>query len=79
MVLPSISCDILENSDYADIITNALVVWPSVAESLISGYVVARTKGYPQVILSTLNKLKHKTFEAGISNTIIYQLKNRIF
>ena len=51
MVLPSILCDILENSEYADTITNALVVWPSVAESLISGYVVARTKGYPHVIL----------------------------
>ena len=74
MVLPSISCDIL-----ADIITNALVVWPSVSESLISGYVVARTNGYSQGILSTLNKLKHKPFKAGISNTIISQLKNKIF
>ena len=75
MVLPRILCDILENSEYAYITANALVVWSSTVESLISGYDVARTKGYPQVILSTLNKLKHKAFNAGPSNTIIFQLK----
>ena len=49
MVLLSILCDILENREYADIIANALVVWPSAAESLISGNGVPRTKSYSQV------------------------------
>ena len=31
MVLPRMLCDILENREYADIITNALVVWASAA------------------------------------------------
>ena len=71
MVLTSILCDILENSQYVDVITNALAVWPRAAESLISGYGVAKIKRYPQVTLSTLNKLKHKAFEVGPANTII--------
>ena len=78
MVLTSILCDILENSQYVDVITNALAVWPRAAESLISGYGVPKIKRYPQVTLSTLNKLKHKAFEVGPANTIISQLKNRI-
>ena len=32
------------NSEYADIITNALVVWPTATVSLISGYEVARQR-----------------------------------
>ena len=78
MVLLSILDDILENREYADIITNALVVWPSAAELHISGNGAPRTKYYPQVTLSTLNKLKHKAFEVEHSNTIIAYLKNRM-
>lgn len=78
MVFSSILCDILENSKYADIITNALLVWPSLAESFIKGYDVARTKCYPQVTLSILNKLKQKAFKVGPETTIISQLKNRM-
>ena len=78
MVLLSILCDTLENREYADIITNALVVWTSAAESSISGNGVRRTKDYPQVTLSTLNILKHKAFKVENSNTIIAYLKNRM-
>ena len=64
MVLLSILNDILENREYA--------------ESRISSNGVLRTKYYPQVTLSTLNKLKHKAFEVEHSNTIIAYLKNRM-
>ena len=62
MVFLSILCDILKNSEYADIIAKSLKVWQSAAESLISGYAVARTKD----------------FETGPTNTIISHFKNRM-
>ena len=70
-------CDILENREYVDAITNALVVSASVAYSL-SGYEAGKRKGYLKVTLLTLYKLKHKVFEVGPKNTIISQLENRM-
>ena len=77
MVLPRMLCDILENREYVDAITNALVVSASAAYSL-SGYEAGKRKGYLKVTLLTLYKLKHKVFEVGPKNTIISQLENRM-
>ena len=69
----SILGDIFGKSRWTQI-TSALVVRPGAAESLISGYDIARTKYCYQATVSALNKLKQKAFESRPH--IFFHLKN---
>ena len=52
--------DILKDSGWKTITSNAQIAQPGVSESLVSGHDVVRTKYIHQLTASTLHQLQHQ-------------------